>query len=243
MAPEKGPKSGTLGSVLADFALSKARNTALIRASKPIGNSMIAYGSYLVNNPNAYHTQTLVARYTATAGMTANEMAISESRHRNFVEIDERHIKKEGYKGPPKKKERFSYTRELTRADRTPLGRVRVSKKGGDFLQTIEDFEQREKRLSRERTKGRAVILGGAAVRFGVPVMIYGSVAFGVLAGAYHHEQGILESNRLHDAFGPMALPFTIAADTAVMTYDLFDIFNQTRASAAVSSGGWSMLI
>ena len=135
----------------------------MIKASRFAGNSMIAYGSYLVNNPNAYHTQTLVARYTATAGMTANEMMISESRHRTFLEIDERHIKKEGYKGPPKKKQRFSYTRELTRAERSPLGRVRVTKKGGDFLQTIEDFEQREKRLSRQRTKGRAVIL---AVRF-----------------------------------------------------------------------------
>lgn len=204
---------------------------------------MIAVGSYMVNNPNAYHTQTLIARYTATAGMTANEMALSESRHRHFVQIQERHIKKEGYKGPPKKKERFSYTRELTRADRTPLGRVRVTPKGGDFLQTIEDFEQREKRLSRERTKGRAVILGGAAVRFGVPVMIYGSVAYGVVAGAYHHDQGILESNRLHDTLGPLALPVTIAADTAVMTYDLFDIFNQTRASAAARSGGWSLMI
>ena len=239
MAPEKGEQSANFRNVVADFALSKARNTALTKASKPIGNSVIAYGSYLVNNPNAYHTQTLVARYTATAGMTANEMMISESRHKNFVQIEERHIKKEGYRGPPKKKERFSYTRELTRADRTPLGRVRVTPKGGDFLQTIEDFEQREKRYSRERIKGRSVILGGAAIRYGVPVMIYGSVAFGVLAGAYHRDQGILESNRLHDALGPLALPVTISADAAVMTYDLFDLFNQTRASAISRSSGW----
>lgn len=199
---------------------------------------MIAYGSLVVNNPNAYHTQTLVARYTATAGMTANEMMISESRHRTFLEIDERHIKKEGYKGPPKRKERFSYTRELTRADRSPLGRVRVTKKGGDFLQTIEDFEQREKRLSRERTKGRAIILGGAALRFGVPLMIYGSVALGVARGVYHHEEGILESNRLHEAIGPLALPVTIAADTAIMTYDLLDVMTQTRVTALSAGYG-----
>lgn len=197
---------------------------------------MIAYGSYLVNNPNAYHTQTLVARYTATAGMTANELMISEARHKNFVQINERHIKKEGYRGPPKKKERFSYTRELTRADRSPLGRVRVTPKGGDFLQTIEDFESREKRLNRQRTKGRAVILGGAGLRFGVPVMIYGSVAYGVAKGVYHHDEGVLESNRLHDALGPLALPTTIAADTAIMTYDFLDLFNQTRAAAAADN-------
>lgn len=238
MAAEKAERSETFGSVLGKYALSKGRNTALIRASRSAGNSMIAYGSYLVNNPNAYHTQTLVARYTATAGMTANELMISEARHKNFVQINERHIKKEGYRGPPKKKERFSYTRELTRADRTPLGRVRVTPKGGDFLQTIEDFEQREKRLNRQRTKGRAVILGGAAVRFGVPVMIYGSVAYGVAKGVYHHDEGVLESNRLHDALGPLALPTTIAADTAIMTYDLIDLYNQTRASAAGSGYG-----
>jgi hypothetical protein len=105
------------------------------------------------------------------------------------------------------------------------MGRkIRTGDQYGDFLQTLEDFESREKRYSRQRLKGRSIILGGATVKYGVPILVYGSIAYGIVGGVYYQESGLLESNRLHDAIGPLALPVTIAVDTAELISDIGDL-------------------
>lgn len=179
----------------------------------------------MVVNPEHLHTQTITGRYTTVMGMTENEVFLSEERYRRFSEIEERHIRKVGDKGPPTKTQRFRATTELTRAERMPpFGRLRVGDQYGDFLQTAEDFETREKRYSRQRLKGRSIILGGAAVKYGVPVLVYGSIAYGIGEGVYYHEGGLMDSNRLHEAIGPLALPVTIAVDTAELIMDIGDL-------------------
>ena len=179
----------------------------------------------MVINPEHMHTQTITGRYTTVMGMTPNEVFLSEERYRRFSEIEERHIRKVGDRGAPTKTQRFRATTELTRADRSIMGRnIRTGDQYGDFLQTLEDFESREKRYSRQRIKGRSIILGGATVKYGVPILVYGSIAYGIVDGVYYQESGLLESNRLHDALGPMALPVTIAADTAGLVMDIGDL-------------------
>lgn len=177
-------------------------------------------------NPEKYKTTTIRGKYTTVIGMSENEIFLSESSYKRFSEgYNERHIEKVGDRGPPTRTQRFETVTEFTRAERTPpFGRIRVHPEARGYLHTLEDWESREKRYARQRIKGRSIILGGAATKYGVPILVYGSIIYGIGEGVYYHEDGLLASNRLHEAIGPLALPVSIAVDTAELIMDIGDL-------------------
>lgn len=73
----------------------------------------------------------------------------------------------------------------------------------------------------RQKRKGKRKVILGRGIRYGVPVLVYGSIGVGIYNDQYHVEEGPLESNRLHEAIGPLALPVTIAWESIGMAYDL----------------------
>lgn len=229
---------------LIDVAVTKAGRMAIKEMATLTGNSLIAYGSYRVSNPEIYKTQTLQAKYEPRPkGMTSAEVFLSEQAYERFSRDLPRHMQRTGDKGRPTKNQRFSYVTQYERGYVKPKwtmtgGKIVPHKDGADFLHTIEDFETREKRWQREMTKGRTIIGAGALLKWGVPVLMYGWIAHDVVSGNYHYEGGLLDSNRLHDAIGPMALPVTIAADV----YFLGGAVTGARATAIARdpmSGIW----
>lgn len=176
-------------------------------------------------NPEKYKTTTIRGKYTTVIGMSQNEIFLSESSYKRFSEgYNERYIEKVGDRGPPTRTQRFETVTEFTRAERTlPFGRIRVHPEARGYLHTLEDFESRERRYARQRLKGRSIILGGAVTKYGVPILVYGAIAYGIGAGVYYHEGGLMDSNRLHEAIGPLALPVSIAFDTAELIMEIGD--------------------
>ena len=193
------------------------------------GDSLIAYGSYRVMNPEIYKTQTLVGKYESRPlGLSANEAFLSNQAYENFSRDLPRHIGREGDKGRPNKNQRFSYVTEYERADLKPKwllpgARVVPNPQGADFIHTMEDWETREKRYARERLKGRTIIGGGALLKYGTPVLMYAWMGYDVVKGHYYYEGGLMDSNRLHDAIGPLALPVTVAYDAYQITQAIGD--------------------
>lgn len=193
------------------------------------GNALITYGSYKVLNPEIYKTQTLVAKYeTRRTPLTSNELFLSEKAYERFSEEQPRHVGKTGDRGKPTRTQRFSYVTQYERGRLAPRwlpprGKIIPDPQGPDFIHTMEDFETREKRYSRERMKGRAIIGGGAMLKYGTPVLIYGWMAHDIVEGNYYIEGGIMDSNNLHDAIGPLALPVTIAVDAYHFTQAIGD--------------------
>lgn len=123
-------------------------------------------------------TQTITGKYSPALGMSANEISMSKSRYEIFSRESPGYIKKVGDQGPPSKSVRFTTSTELTRARVkptwfTPGGKVVVDPKGPDFLQSVEDFEAREKRQSKFRRKARVRMAGGAILRYGIAPAMY----------------------------------------------------------------------
>ena len=182
---------------------------------------MIASGSEMLVRREPFVTQTITGKYTPALGMSANEIAMSESRYRLFEKESPGYIKKVGGRGMPKKTERFTTTIELTRARVkpkwfTPGGKVVVDPKGPEFLQTAEDFESREKRQAKYRRKARFRIAGGAVLRYGIAPASY---LYGIhsLYSRYKTEDIWMQESAT-EVYGPILGPVMAAGADIVFT-------------------------
>ena len=100
------------------------------------------------------------------------------------------------------------------------------SRDGKGFLRT-------EKRRHRGIAMGRFMVWGGRLV----PVLGYGYAGHSIVRGTAHYESGPLESNRLHDAIGPLALPVSVLAETGYTLLGVGMLGSQMSASASTTSG------
>jgi hypothetical protein len=186
-------------------------------------------------------TQTITGKYTPALGMTANEIAMSESRYRLFEKKSPGYIKKVGGRGPPKKTERFTTSIELTRARVkpkwfTPGGKVVVDPKGPEFLQTAEDFESREKRQAKYRRKARIRIAGGAVLRYGIAPASY---LYGIhsLYSRYKTEDIWMQESAT-ETYGPILGPVMAAGADIVFTGGLAPLPTMAGSKPATSWHG-----
>ena len=152
------------------FVIKQAAN----RTSKVAGDLITAKGVYNLLNPENRITTVITGRYVPQATITANEAFLSRSKYQKDVEsAKQRHVKLK-VKGKPGKGKRYRSTTDFVRADRSIMGRVKVKPSGKDYLHSIEDFEQREIRLAKNRRNARLTIIGGRSLRYGVPVLMVG---------------------------------------------------------------------
>ena len=86
--------------------------------------------------------------------------------------------------------------------------------------------------------RGRFLVWGGRLI----PLLGYGYVGYSITRGGAHHRSGPLESNRLHDAIGPLALPVTVLADTGYFLGSMAITGASAGASSSARSGGYMML-
>ena len=98
------------------------------------------------------------------------------------------------------------------------------SRDGKGFLRT-------EKRRHRGIGMGRFLVWGGRLV----PVLGYGYAAHNIAQGTAHYESGPLESNRLHDLIGPLALPVSVLAETGYFLGTMSMVGSATAASSTTS--------
>lgn len=158
-----------------------AVRSATKRTAVTIGNAMIAAGAARILNPDVFVNATIVGKYGPSTG-SLNEVYLSESAYERVQKMkSNKNLAFEQVDRKPTKSERFTYVREPTGAKRSVLGRIRVDPTGykkprkyPGRLETMEDFEAREIRLQKSRNLGRATVLGGAALRYGVPVLLVG---------------------------------------------------------------------
>lgn len=159
------------------FVVKQAAN----RISRIAGDAITAKGVYNLANPSKFVTTVITGRYVPQATITANEAFLSKSRlDADLRSSKERHVKLE-VKGKPGKGKVYKSTIDFTRADRSILGRIKVKPTGKDYLHSIEDFEQREIRQAKGRRNARLTIIGGRALRYGVPVLMVGWTIYDVL--------------------------------------------------------------
>lgn len=150
------------------FVIKQAAN----RSSKIAGDLITAKAVYNLANPEGQITTVISGRYVPQASITANERFLSESKFQKDVQsAQQRHVKLK-VKGKPGKGKRYRSTTDFVRADRSILGRVKVKKTGKDYLHSIEDFEQRERRLAKNQRRNLLTAIGGRALRYGVPVLM-----------------------------------------------------------------------
>ena len=212
---------------------------AIVRSGKSIGSVMIASGSEMLVRKEPFVTKTITGKYTPAMGMTANEIAMSEARYELFESESRGDIKKVGDRGRPLKTERFTTTTELTRARVkptwfTPGGKVVVDPKGPDFLQSVEDFESREKRQSKYRRKARMRIAGGAVLRYGIAPAMY---IYGIhsLYSRYKTED-IWMQEEATDAYGPYLGPVLAAGADVILAGGLAPLPTGTIPDGGVTS-------
>jgi len=153
------------------------------RAAKIAGDAISARGVYTLLNPTSAITTVITGRYVPQATITANEAFLSESKRQADLKSAKQRNVKLTVKGKPSPGKRYRSTTEFVRADRTARGRIRVTPKGRDFLHSIETTPEREKRLARSRNLSKATIIGGRALRFGVPALMVGWTLHDVFSG------------------------------------------------------------
>ena len=168
VAPEKGEQKELSPSE--KFVIKQAAN----RSSKVAGDLITAKAVYNLANPEGQITTVISGRYVPQATITANERFLSESKFQKDVQsAKQRHVQLK-VKGKAGKGKRYRSTTDFVRADRSILGRVKVKKTGKDYLHSIEDFEQRERRLAKNQRRNLATAIGGRALRYGVPALMVG---------------------------------------------------------------------
>jgi hypothetical protein len=168
VAPEKGEQTELSPSE--KFVIKQAAN----RSSKIAGDLITAKAVYNLANPDGRITTVISGRYVPQATITANERFLSESRFQSNVQsAKQRHVKLK-VKGKAGKGKVYRSTTDFVRADRSILGRVKVKSSGRDYLHSIEDFEERERRLAKNQRRNLATAIGGRLLRYGVPVLMVG---------------------------------------------------------------------
>lgn len=176
-APEEGAKR----------ELSSAEKVVIKQVSnklaKTVGDAITAKGVYNLVNPDNRVTTVISGRYVKQATITANEAFLSKAKlAADKRSAKERHVKLK-VKGTPGKGKRYRSTTDFVRADRSILGRVKVKPTGKDYLHSIEDFEEREIRLNKAKNKARLTIIGGRALRYGVPALMVTWTINDIIAG------------------------------------------------------------
>ena len=177
MVPEKGERKEL--SVSEKFVIKQASS----RFGKIAGDAITAVGVRNLLNPQAQVTTVITGRYVPQATLTVNEMRLSEQRRKlDLAASKERHVKLQ-VKGSPGEGKIYRSRTSYVRADRTARGKIRVTPKGRDFLHSIETTPERDKRLARSRSKARATIIGGRALRYGVPALMVGWTIYDLVQG------------------------------------------------------------
>jgi len=181
VVPEKGERKEDSSelTVSEKFAIKQASS----RFGKIAGDAITAVGVRNLLNPTAHVTTVINARYVPQATLTVNEMRLSEQRRKlDLAASKQRHVKMQ-VKGKPGKGKIYRSSTSYVRADRTARGKIRVTPKGRDFLHSIETTPEREKRLARSRNKARATVIGGRALRYGVPALMVGWTVYDAFSG------------------------------------------------------------
>ena len=181
MVPDKGERKEDSSELTASekFAIKQGSNLT----AKIAGDAITARGVYTLANPGAAITTVVAGRYVARKTISANERRLSESKRQADLRTGkERHVKLK-VKGSPGKGKVYRSTTSYVRASRTARGRIRVSPKGRDFLHSIETTPEREKRLARSRNYSKATIIGGRALRYGVPTLMVAWTINDIIAG------------------------------------------------------------
>lgn len=150
------------------FLIRQAAN----RTAKIAGDFIVAKGVETLLSPQTQVTTVIEGRYVPQSTITANEAALSKSKRAADLRSGQRSHIKLTVKGSPGKNKRYRSTTKFVRADRTWSGKVRVHSKGRDFLHSIEDSKESQTRLAKTRNRARLTIIGGTALRFGVPVIM-----------------------------------------------------------------------
>lgn len=161
------------------FVIKQAAN----RVAKIAGDAITARGVYTLLNPQSAITTVITGRYVPQATITANEAFLSESKRRADLKSAKQRNVKLVVKGKASPGTRYRSTTEFVRANRTARGKIRVTPKGRDFLHSIETTPERELRLARSRRYSRMTIIGGRAVRYGVPALLVGWTIYDIIAG------------------------------------------------------------
>ena len=161
------------------FVIKQAGN----RAAKIAGDAITARGVYTLLNPTSEITTVIQGRYVPQATITANEAFLSESKRQADLRSAKQRNVKLVVKGKPSSKKRYRSTTKFVRADRTILGKVRINPKGRDFLHSIEDTRERRTRVAKSRRYSRMTIIGGRALRYGVPALMVGWTIHDIIAG------------------------------------------------------------
>lgn len=177
MAPEKGDQSELSPSE--KFVIRQS----VTRISKIAGDAITARGVYTLLNPQSAVTTVIEGRYVTQATITANEAFLSESKRQADLKSARQRNVKLVVKGKPSPGKRYRSTTKFVRANRTARGKIRVTPKGRDFLHSIETTPEREKRLAKSRRYSRMTIIGGRALRYGVPALIVGWTIYDVFSG------------------------------------------------------------
>lgn len=177
VVPEKGERR----------ELSSAEKVVIKQSSnklaKTLGDLITAKGVYNLVNPDNRITTVITGSYVKQGTITANEAFLSKSRRKyDIASAKERHVKLKT-KGKPGKGKIYRSSTDFVRADRSILGRVKVKPTGKDYLHSIEDFEEREIRLNKAKNKARLTIIGGRALRYGVPTLMVAWTINDIIAG------------------------------------------------------------
>jgi len=161
------------------FVVKQAAN----QTAKIAGDAISARGVYTLLNPTSAITTVIQGRYVPQATITANEAFLSESKRQADLKSAKQRNVKLTVKGKPSAGKRYKSTTKYVRADRTARGKIRVTPKGRDFLHTIETTPERELRLAKARRNSRLTIIGGRALRYGVPALMVGWTIADIIAG------------------------------------------------------------
>lgn len=161
------------------FVIKQAAN----RTAKIAGDTISARGVYTLLNPTGAVTTVITGRYVPQATITANEAFLSESKRQADLKSSKKRNVKLTVKGKASPGKRYKSTTKFVRADRTARGKIRVTPKGRDFLHSIETTPEREVRLAKSRRYSRMTIIGGRAIRFGVPAILVGWTVYDIIAG------------------------------------------------------------
>lgn len=166
---------------------------AATRTAKIAGDAITAKGFYDILNPNKFVTTVISGRYVPQASISANAMALSQSKAKLDIQSSkQRHVKLK-VKGKPGKGKVYRSTTDFVRADRSFTGRIRIRPSGKDYLHSIEDSKQRQTRLAKARNRGRLTVIGGRTLRYGVPTLLVFLTVRDIYQGK-HVTQIIMES-------------------------------------------------
>jgi len=170
VVPARGRKSVPRSdSSLVDTArsLTFSQRKSILAASKNIGNKIMAVGLTQAAIPDKTLHYTVHAKYSYRPGMSANEAFLSRSAYSRYSKgIDDPRYTTKGFTHSPKKDQFLS----------THI--VYETRDGGREFAHGEHWYSKEKRTKMSKAKGSFKFLGGAAIRYGVPILLYGAMAY-----------------------------------------------------------------